>query len=226
MANIDSLNNLISEENDAIARQEIEKYFDEMEITEQDKKRRIGFATDLEKGFRNLFFLMLGAELLGEDISLKSNEYSDFAYRHYTEAMIRYDYSKEGEAQKLGYIEQYAKNRCKEIVDTAILHRADAYYTSMEHSISIGEDEANAVANYQTEQMAISQGYTMKTWVTMRDNKVRHSHELVDGKTIGIFQPFHVGDALMMFPCDSSQGASMKEIANCRCVCQYSGRKK
>lgn len=57
----------------------------------------------------------------------------------------------------------------------------------------------------------------------MCDRRVRHTHEMVDGETIGIYDAFEVGDALMMFPKDDSLGAGQEEIANCRCVVEYSG---
>lgn len=221
----DSLNNLTTEDNELIQKQ-IREYFEEMELPEEEIEKRIGFATDIEKAFRNLFILMLGADMLGNDISSKSSDYADYVYRRVQDKMVEYDYSKQSGYEAYGYVEQYEKQRCKEIVDTTILHRADSFYLSTAHSIAIAEDETNAIANYDMEQRAIAQGYTMKTWVTMRDKKVRHTHELCDGKTINIFKAFDVGNYQMMFPCDHSLGASMKEIANCRCVIEYSGKNK
>lgn len=221
MAEFDSLNNLTSESDELVEKQ-IRQYFEEMEITDEDKEKRISLALDIEKGFRNLFFIMLGAELLGQDLSESRDKYADYAYRRYTDAMVDNGYSTDENYEGFGYIEQYARQRCNEIVDTTILHRADSYYLSVGHSIAIGEDETNAVANYYNEQKAIAQGFTKKTWVTMKDKKVRHTHKQVDGETINIFDAFTVGRYKMLFPCDSSQGASMKEIANCRCVLKYS----
>ena len=218
---MDALNNLTSVDEDDVQRQ-IREYFEEMDLDETEIEKRIGLAIDLEKDFRNLFILMLTAEIIGESLESRSGDFADYAYHDYTDAMIDNGYSNDEYYSGLGYVEQYAKSRCKEIVDTAILHKADSYYFSLKHSIAIGEDEANAVGNYQREQMAIAQGYKYKTWVTMRDKRVRHSHELVDGKTISIFKAFTVGNGQMMFPCDRSLGISMKEIANCRCVCEYS----
>ena len=220
---IDSLNNLTSADEENI-QQQIREYFEEMELDEEEIEKRIGLATDLEKGFRNLFILMLTAEIIGDSLESKRDDFVDFAYHDYTDAMVENGYSTDEYYSGLGYVEQYARKRCEEIVDTAILHRADNYYFSTDHSIAIGEDESNAVGNYQREQMAIAQGYTMKTWTTFHDDGVRHSHRLVDGQTISIFKPFNVGSGLMMFPMDVSLGISKREVYNCRCICEYSGK--
>lgn len=222
---IDSLNNLTTDDEELIQKQ-IREYFEEMELPEEEVEKRIGFATDIEKVFRNLFLLMLGADILGNDLQSNASSYADYAYNRVHDSMVEYGYSQEQGYEPYGYIEQYTKQRCKEIVDTTILHKADSFYLSSAHSIAIAEDETNAIANYDMEQQAIAQGYTMKTWVTMRDKKVRHTHELCDGKTINIFKAFDVGKYQMMFPMDSSLGASMKERANCRCVIEYSKLEK
>lgn len=225
ISTIDSLNNLTTEDDELIVKQ-IREYFEEMELPKNEIEKRILFATDIEKAFRNLFIIMLGAEIVSVNLENEKQTYVDYVYGRVQESMVESGYSQEDGYNAYGYVEQYAKSRCQEIVDTTILHRADKYYLSVEHSIAIAEDETNAIANYDAEQKAIAQGYTMKTWVTMRDKKVRHSHVLCDGETISIFKPFTVGNYQMMFPMDASLGASMKERANCRCVLQYSGLKK
>lgn len=220
---IDSLNNLTTED-DELVKKQIREYFEEMELPEEEIEKRIIFATDIEKVFRNLFILMLGAELVGYDLSSKADEYTEYAYGRLKDAMVDNGYSKEQGYEPYGYIEQYAHARCKQIVDTTILHKADSFYLSSAHSIAIAEDECNAIANYDMEQKAIAQGYQYKTWITMRDNRVRHTHMMCDGETRYIFDSFTVGKYQMMFPCDSSLGATQKEIANCRCVLHYSGK--
>lgn len=220
MASFDELNNLATDD-DELVRKKIREYFEEMDLDKKEVEKRIGFALDLEIVFRNLFLLMIGADMM-DSLENQVEPLKQYAYEGYIDAMVKNGYSNDEDYQGFGYIEQYAKQRCSEIVDTAVLHRVDEYYSSLEHSISIAEDECNAVANYYDEQMAIAQGYTAKTWVTFRDNRVRHSHQLVDGETISIFKPFNVGGYQAMFPMDSSLGLPMKERANCRCIVEYS----
>ena len=57
-----------------------------------------------------------------------------------------------------------------------------------------------------------------KTWVTMGDKKVRPTHNAANFQTVLITEPFIVGGTLLMYPGDTSLGAPIREIANCRCV--------
>lgn len=57
-----------------------------------------------------------------------------------------------------------------------------------------------------------------KRWVATKDNRTRHSHQSLDGKTVDYDQPF-VSDlgSHMMFPGDSA-GAKPGDLYNCRCT--------
>ena len=63
-------------------------------------------------------------------------------------------------------------------------------------------------------------GLTKKTWLTMRDAKVRDAHKMMDGVTVPIDEPFEVEARgikyLGMFPADPILGAANN--ANCRCT--------
>ncbi len=215
---IDALNNLTSADEDEIA-EEIRQWFEETPLPQDRVDKRVSLAIDLEKSFRNLFILMITAEAIDE-LENKQSYFEDYAFSGYIGAMQDNGY--DVDESSMGYIELYAKTRSKEIVDTAILRKADAFYGSLQHTIAIGQDESSAVVNYEEQLQAIASGHSFKTWVTMHDAKVRHTHRTLDGKTIGIFQPFSVGKYQMLFPCDASSGASQKEIANCRCFLEYS----
>lgn len=218
IGSFDGLSNLTNDDEELIA-QQIADYFDEMEIDDEGKKKRTSLAIDIEKAIRNVFILMIASEIIG-DLDSKADYFSNYAYQGYTQAMIDNDFPVDETG--FGYIEQYSRMRCKEIVDTAILHKADTFYGTTQHTIAIGEDESSAVNNYFDEQKAISQGMKHKTWITMRDKNVRHSHTLLDGQTIGIFQAFHTQGGDLLFPCDVSLGVKRNEIINCRCFLQYS----
>lgn len=56
-----------------------------------------------------------------------------------------------------------------------------------------------------------------KEWSSMRDNAVRHAHELAEGQIQLVSRPFVLGDDRLMFPGDGSLGASLGNIVNCRC---------
>lgn len=57
-----------------------------------------------------------------------------------------------------------------------------------------------------------------KTWV-ISGNNTREAHLQVDGTTIGEDELFEVGDELMLYPRDDSNGASAGNIINCACTC-------
>ncbi len=62
----------------------------------------------------------------------------------------------------------------------------------------------------------IQAGAEWKQWLTSQDDRVRATHVALDGKSVPLDEPFMVGGAAMMFPCDPNGPPS--EIINCRCV--------
>lgn len=62
-----------------------------------------------------------------------------------------------------------------------------------------------------------------REWISRRDDKVRHSHEVADGQSRGMREPFIVGSSLLRFPGDPL--APVHETANCRCRLRYRHRR-
>lgn len=58
-----------------------------------------------------------------------------------------------------------------------------------------------------------------KRWMAIHDNRTRHDHALADGQIVMNDMPFEVGGEYLMFPGDTSMGASGWNIYNCRCSC-------
>lgn len=56
-----------------------------------------------------------------------------------------------------------------------------------------------------------------REWVATLDNRTRHYHAKADGQTAAVDKPFIVGGEEIMFPGDTSSGASGWNIYNCRC---------
>jgi uncharacterized protein with gpF-like domain len=56
-----------------------------------------------------------------------------------------------------------------------------------------------------------------KEWVAILDNVTRDAHAVADGQVQPFDQPYIVMNEKLMFPGDTSLGASMANIANCRC---------
>lgn len=60
-----------------------------------------------------------------------------------------------------------------------------------------------------------------KEWVTILDERTRLTHALADSQVVDVNQPFIVGGYSLMSPGDSSLGAPLEEIINCRCSTVY-----
>ena len=112
------------------------------------------------------------------------------------------------------------RQRVSYIVDTT-LKFDDDFYTSKDRAIMLACNEANYVGNDTDYNIAKYQGYRHKKWLTMKDEKVRFTHSLADGQTVGIDDYFNIGGYEMLYPMDTSQGAPIDETANCRCSVAY-----
>lgn len=56
-----------------------------------------------------------------------------------------------------------------------------------------------------------------KRWDSMGDSLVRAAHAAADGQVVDFNEPFIVGGERLMRPSDTSLGASMGNVINCRC---------
>lgn len=204
---IDELKSIRKELDELSASQEIARYFEEMDLPSEEIDLRIKVANDFQRFFRGLFLAMLVGEGLRES-------YINDIRNEYIRICDRYDL-----IPNMAHIDRLAET----IVDNTLQNIDTEYYTSIGRSINIAECETNNSANYDDLQDAINNGYTQKTWVTMRDNKVRETHTAIDGATIGIDELFQVGNAEMRFPCDEELAFDYpEEISNCRCTVIYS----
>lgn len=58
-----------------------------------------------------------------------------------------------------------------------------------------------------------------KGWKSAHDSKVRHTHQLLDGKVVPFDRPFvSSSGARLMYPGDRSLGAGADEVVHCRCI--------
>lgn len=84
----------------------------------------------------------------------------------------------------------------------------------------------NSGRNHAIQQLldngTITQDQVQKKWRTMRDERVRHSHATMNNQRVGFTEPFVSGlGGLLMYPGDTSLGASDADIYNCRCGLEY-----
>lgn len=194
----------------------INRFFEEMDLPDDEKRRRENLAVELELLFYTLF-TEISAEKLIHPSEIDTKYYKEMAYRRYCEEVEVYIVL--AAALLKDQLRQNIRSRISDIVDTT-LKFDDEFYTSKDRATMLGCNEANYVGN--DVQFDKAKGlYTRKQWVTMNDEKVRPSHIAVDSQIIGINEYFKVGNAEMLYPMDMSRNAPPEECINCRCQLSY-----
>lgn len=113
----------------------------------------------------------------------------------------------------------------KDFIEKAVARYSNAALKYRAETISRTETGAIVLAGNQEafRQTALKAGLgdnaIVRTWRTTGDDKVRDSHEAMDGVEVsGLDTPYELPDGtLMMHPLDTSLGAGVEEVANCRC---------
>lgn len=205
---IDEINDL--SENGILS---IEDYFDEMELTEEEKEQRKEFSESMVDTMLFIFALFL---VMRQYDYINKNYIIGQLQSRYSEVVLQYmDINKA--------IGDYIQRFSEEIVDTTLKYPDEEYYLSNERATLVGVNEANSILGYRQLQEAKEKGYTRKTWITEGDRKVRKTHREVDMRGIPIDEYFLVGDSLMMYPHDNiTFDIDPKEVINCRCSVVYS----
>ena len=101
--------------------------------------------------------------------------------------------------------------------------RAEEYFSSggtVDDLIRIAETETHRDANTAALDTAKKAGATSKTWITMLDDRVRDTHDYLEGVTVGIDEEFYTysGDHA---PAPGMFGVPEEDI-NCRCELLFS----
>ena len=189
----------------------IEDYFDEMELTEEEKEQRKKFAFEMEDVLLFIFALFL---------TMKEYNYVNKQFIiSQLEARCSEIASKYVDIDK--YIKDYIKEFSVDTVNITIKNEDAPYFTSDDRATLIAENESHFTFSRKEYLDAIKVGKTRKQWVDIRDKKERKTHREVGGTVIPIDQPFIVGNSLMMFATDHSLNAEAKELINCRCCTKY-----
>lgn len=190
----------------------IEQYFDEMDISDERKEKRIKVAKDFES---KIIFVLLLISVMSEYDLIDWQRIETEFRNAYLSVLSDNELVNARSIERATKIGQDLTRSTQRNID-------EEYFTSMDRATTISETETSILVNYDENEQAMLDGYTYKTWNTMRDKKVRHTHEAVDGKTIQIDQPFTVGGYHMQFPADADSDAPLEEICGCRCWIEYS----
>ena len=191
---------------------DIETYFDEMELSYEEKEKRKEFAESMNEIM--LFIFVLFSIMKQYNRINKEFIVSQLRSR-YSETVLKF-------ADIDSYIDDYIKKFTKEIVDTTLKYPGEEYYLSNDRALIASVNEANSILGYRQLQEARRKGYTKKMWITEKDKRVRKTHKEVDGETVPLDRYFLVGNSLMMYPHDNiTMDVEAKEIINCRCSVKY-----
>lgn len=226
LTNFDELNTLSTTETTKDDRQKatrkkipIHDYFENMQISEEEKEKRVRLAN-----------LLLADVLFLFALSKRNQDH------HYLSEAFqkRYLSSVKKVTEPDQKMQRYIRKVCDSIVDTTLKGQKggsladskanqprDPYAVSMDRATNVAENEANTILNGDEYNAAIKNGCTKKRWTSYKDERVRADHADVDGQVIDINRPFHVGEYMMMYPKDDSLGAGLEEIVNCRCSVEY-----
>lgn len=93
---------------------------------------------------------------------------------------------------------------------------------SVESAIRAARTAVTAAENggrQATYEKAAEMGIDMeREWQATKDFRTRHWHGMADGQVVGVKEPFTVAGEKLLFPGDTSYGASGWNIYNCRCA--------
>ena len=95
--------------------------------------------------------------------------------------------------------------------------RVEDYFAnggSVDDLIRIAETETHRDANESALNTARRAGAKTKTWITMADEKVRDTHQYLEGMTVGIDDDFYTYDG------DHASAPGLFELANNNCNCR------
>lgn len=186
-------------------------YFGDMDLTDEEKEKRIKAAEDLDDLMLFIFALI--------SVMRENNEID----KDYIALQINNRYMEilQGYMEVDEYLKSYVRQFSNTFIHTTFDSIDDSWYLSSDRSRFIAENESNNTCSYDEYTQAVKDGKTRKEWITMRDRKVRHSHKEIDGKILGISEQFVVGDSLMNFPRDETFSPSARQVISCRCSIKY-----
>lgn len=205
--NFDEVNNYVENKRSV----DFEKYFGDMDLSEEDKKKRIELAKKMENSFLIVMALLFSMQKYGTvDFEFVRSQFI-YQYRSAIAGAVALD----------DYMENYIQSLSYDVIEATQNNPDDPYYVSPDRAKYMAENESNTSLNHQDFMDAIAAGFTLKKWVDIRDKRERKDHREVGGTIKPITEPFLVGDSVMDYPKDTSYGASASQIVNCRCSIKY-----
>lgn len=190
----------------------IEDYFDEMNLSEEEKNKRKAFSREFLEAMLFIFSLIS---------VMQEKSYIDKKYAIQQMQSKYFELTKKYGIESDDYVNDYIYNFSEEIIGITFNHVDEEYFLSNERALIISENESNSIFNYNQYSDARINGKTRKRWVTEGDNKVRKTHKQVDLEIIPIEDTFVIGNSLMRFPKDEYYNPEPQEVCGCRCTIEY-----
>lgn len=192
LTNFDELNTLSTTETTKDDRHKatrkkipIHDYFENMQISEEEKEKRVRLANLLLADVLFLFALS------------KRNQDKQYLSEAFQK---RYLSSVKKVAEPDQKMQRYIQKVCDSIVDTTLKGGSltsskankpqDPYVVSVDRATNVAENEANAILNGDEYITAVKNGCTKKRWKSYRDERVRADHADVDGQVVDISRRF------------------------------------
>ena len=191
--------------------EDYDDYFDVMDMSDDDKQKRISLAEKLGDNFLLVLAFLFTMQQYQEINWQTIQSRFESAYRDALKNTIIID----------DYLDTYIRQFSYDVTEATQNHVDDPYYYSLDRSRIMAENESNTSWNYSDFQSAIRAGYTRKRWVDIRDRRERETHRAVGGTVKPIEELFFVGSSFMRFPKDQEFSPPASETANCRCSIQY-----
>lgn len=203
----DELNELVGYE----VSEPFDEYFAPMQISEEQKRKRVELAEELDAVFIALL--------------------SEYFYADQLDAVVAsdiYDRTREAYLLAIGTaveVDDYLYNHGIEVIASTIevllRHRDEPYYFSEDRARAIAENDSNSIWNYTEYEDAVK-NKKYKTWRTVMDNRVRDTHVVMNGVTIPINDVFHLQGGDCYYPRSDELGMDDSEICGCRCSLSFS----
>lgn len=190
-----------------------DKFFDEMEITKEQKEERIDFSKKFEDDMRFLIMLILIMQETGQIEAEKAAEQFEMRLLEWVALYVALD----------DEIKAYITDFCLSTAETTANHITEKYYVSEDRIRFVSENAALDFLNNADFQKARAANKQYKTWHTIMDGKERATHHRENLTTIPIDNYFLVGEALMRYPHDMAVAyLHPEEVVNCRCWVTFS----
>ena len=203
----DELNELVGYE----VSEPFDEYFAPMQISEEQKRKRVELAEELDAVFIALL--------------------SEYFYADQLDAVVAsdiYDRTREAYLLAIGTaveVDDYLYNHGVEVIASTIevllRHDDEPYYFSKDRARAIAENESNSIWNHTEYEDAVK-NKKYKTWRTVMDNRVRDTHVEMNGVTIPINDVFHLQGGDCYYPRSDELGMDDSEICGCRCSLSFS----